>query len=149
MDKTDIKLLRQIEMDGRQSFALLGERVGLSKTPCWQRVQKLETDGVIKGYGARIDPRKLGLNLYAFVHATINASKYTEFETAVLRHPSILQCFSTAGEADYVMHVLVRDVLALDELTRMELAHLPGVERTVTTVCMKTIKEHGLVVGCL
>jgi len=149
MDKTDIKLLRQIEMDGRQSFAMLGERVGLSKTPCWQRVQKLETDGVIRGYSARIDPKKLGLDLYAFVHATINSSKYAEFETAVLRHSSILQCFSTAGEADYVMHVLVRDISALDELIRTQIAHLPGVERTVTTVCMKTIKEHGLVVGCL
>jgi len=149
VDKTDIKLLRQIEMDGRQSFAVLGERVGLSKTPCWQRVQKLEAAGVIRGYRARIDPKKLGLDLYAFVHATINASKYTEFETAVLRHPSILQCFSTAGEADYVMHVLVRDISALDELIRREIAHLPGVERTLTTVCMKTIKEHALIVGCL
>jgi Lrp/AsnC family leucine-responsive transcriptional regulator len=103
----------------------------------------------ITSCSARIDPKKLGLDLYAFVHATINASKYTEFETAVLRHPSILQCFSTAGEADYVMHVLVRDISALDELIRREIAHLPGVERTVTTVCMKTIKEHALIVGCL
>lgn len=149
MDKIDIKLLRHIELDGRQSFAELGERVGLSKTPCWQRVQKLEADGVIRGYRAQIDPKKLGLDLYAFVHATINASKYTEFESAVQRHPSILQCFSTAGEADYVMHVLVRDITALDELIRGEIAHLPGVERTVTTVCMKTIKDHALVVGCL
>jgi len=149
VDKIDIKLLRQIELDGRQSFAQLGERVGLSKTPCWQRVQKLEADGVIRGYRAQIDPKKLGLDLYAFVHATINASKYAEFETAVQCHSSILQCFSTAGEADYVMHVLVRDIAALDELIRGEIAHLPGVERTVTTVCMKTIKEHALVVGCL
>jgi len=149
LDATDIKLLRQIEIDGRQSFATLGERVGLSKTPCWQRLQKLEAEGVIQGYRAKIDPKKLGLDLYAFVYATINASKYREFEIAVLRHPSVLQCFSTAGEADYVMHVLVRDIDALDELLRREISQLPGVERTVTTVCMKTIKEQASIVGCL
>jgi Lrp/AsnC family transcriptional regulator, leucine-responsive regulatory protein len=149
MDKTDFKLLRQMELDGRQSFAALGNRVGLSKTPCWRRVQQLESEGVIRGYRAQIDPEKLGLKLYAFVHATIHASKYSEFESAVSRHRSILQCFSTAGEYDYVMNVLVRDITALDTLIRDEIAHLPGVERTVTTVCMKTIKEHALIVNCL
>jgi Lrp/AsnC family leucine-responsive transcriptional regulator len=149
LDKTDIKLLRQIEMNARQSFAELGEQVGLSKTPCWQRVQKLEADGVIRGYRAQVDPKQLGLNVHAFVHATINASKYTEFETAVQRHSSILQCFTTAGEADYVLHVLVRDLAALDELLRGEISHLPGVQRIVTTVCMKTIKEDAPVMGCL
>ena len=149
MDKIDFKLLRQMELDGRQSFAALGSRVGLSKTPCWRRIQQLETDGVIRSYRAQIDPAKLGLTLYAFVYATIHASKYAEFESAVSRHRSILQCFSTAGESDYIMSVLVRDVTALDTLLRDEIAHLPGVERTVTTVCMKTIKEHALIVNCV
>lgn len=149
MDKTDIKLLQQLEMHGRQSYAELGEQVGLSKTPCWQRVQKLEADGVIRGYRAQVDPGQLGLTVHAFVHATINASKYAEFETAVQRHPSVLQCFTTAGEADYVMHVLVRDIAALDELLRGEISRLPGVQRIVTTVCMKTIKEDAPVMGCL
>jgi Lrp/AsnC family leucine-responsive transcriptional regulator len=112
-------------------------------------VQKLEAEGIIQGYRAKIDPKKLGLDLYAFVHATISASKYREFEIAVLRHRSVLQCFSTVGESDYVMHVLVPGIEALDELVRREIAHLPGVQRTVTTVCMKTIKEHALIMGCL
>jgi Lrp/AsnC family transcriptional regulator, leucine-responsive regulatory protein len=149
VDKTDINILSYLETDARQSFAELGERVGLSKTPCWKRVQSLESSGLIKGYRTAVDPKKLGLNLYAFVNVTIDASKYKVFESAVLRHPSILQCFSTAGEADYLMQVLVRDVESRDDLIRLVVAQLPGVQRTVSTVCMKIIKDYSPVTGCL
>lgn len=69
-------------------------------------------------------------------------------KSAVQRHPSILQCLSMAGEADYILQVLVRDIAGIDELSRKEIAYLPGVERKVTTVCM-TIKEQALIAGCL
>jgi Lrp/AsnC family leucine-responsive transcriptional regulator len=149
MDKTDQKILKSIETHARQSFAELGERVGLSKTPCWKRVQSLEASGIIKGYRASLDPKKLGLNLYAFVHVSIEASRYSEFESAVARIPAVLQCFSTAGEADYLMQVLVRDVEALDEVIRMVIAQLPGVQSTESTVCMKVIKDFSPIMGCL
>src|SRR3981081_1918761 len=126
MDKIDHRILTSLEDDARQSFAELGEQVGLSKTPCWQRVRDLERSGVIKGYRAEIDAARLGLNVRAFVHVTINSIKHAEFENAVLQHPAILQCFTTAGQADYLMHVLVAGISELDELLRMEISQMPG-----------------------
>ena len=149
MDKTDREIVRLLEDDARISFAELGERVGLSKTPCWQRVRELERRGLIRGYRTEVDAEGLGLRVHAFVHVTINAARHAEFEAAAAAHPSILQCFTTAGQADYLMHVLVQEIEQLDQLLRMEIRRMPGVQRLETTVCMKTIKPRAPLTGCL
>jgi len=149
MDKTDHRILTLLEEDARQSFAELGEQVALSKTPCWQRVRELERLGVIRGYRAEIDSRQLGLQVEAFVQVTLSSGRHAEFEAAVLQHPSVLQCFTTAGQADYLMHVLVEGIAELDSLLRMEISQLPGVQKITTTVCMKTIKHRAPITGCL
>ena len=148
MDQIDRRLLTSLEENARQSFAELGEEVGLTKTPCWQRVRELEHSGVIRGYRAEIDPARLGLKVEAFVQV-VSSVRHAEFEAAVLQHPAVLQCFSTAGQADYLLHVLVADILELDTLLRMEIAQLPGVHSISTTVCMKTIKHRSTITGCL
>jgi Lrp/AsnC family leucine-responsive transcriptional regulator len=149
LEKTEAAILKLLEEDGRLSYAELGERVGLSKSPCWSRVRELERRGVIRRYRAEIDPAAVGLELHAFVQVTINSAKHTEFEAAVNRHPSVLECFTTAGQADYLLHVLVRGIGELDELLRSQVSRLPGVERVETTVCMKTIKHRSSVMSCL
>lgn len=149
MDKIDRQIVRLLEDDARISFAELGERVGLSKTPCWQRVRELERQGLIRGYRTEVDAEGLGLRVHAFVHVTINAARHTEFEAAAAAHPSVLQCFTTAGQADYLMHVLVGEIAQLDQLLRMEIRRMPGVQRLETTVCMKTIKPRAPLSGCL
>jgi Lrp/AsnC family leucine-responsive transcriptional regulator len=149
MDKIDHRILTLLEEDARQSFAELGEQVALSKTPCWQRVRELERTGVIRGYRAEIDSRRLGLQVEAFVQVTLSSVQHVEFEAAVLQHPSILQCFTTAGQADYLIHVLVEGIAELDSLLRMEISQLPGVQKIETTVCMKTIKHRAPITGCL
>jgi Lrp/AsnC family transcriptional regulator, leucine-responsive regulatory protein len=149
MDKIDQKILTFLEEDARLSFAELGERVGLSKTPCWQRVRDMERLGVIKGYRADIDSGRLGLQVEAFVQVTLSSVQHAEFEAAVIRHPAVLQCFTTAGQADYLMHLIVSSIDALDGLLRMEISQMPGVQRIETTVCMKTIKHRAPLTGCL
>jgi Lrp/AsnC family leucine-responsive transcriptional regulator len=149
MDKTDREIVRLLEEDARISFAQLGERVGLSKTPCWQRVRDLERRGLIRGYRTELDAESLGLRVHAFVHVTINAARHAEFEAAAATHPSVLQCFTTAGAADYLMHVLVGEIAQLDKLLRLEIRQMPGVQRLETTVCMKTIKARGSLTRCL
>jgi Lrp/AsnC family leucine-responsive transcriptional regulator len=131
------------------SFTELGRQVGLSKTPCWHRVQELEQQGVIRGYRADLDPLKLGLEAHAYVQATIDARKQAEFEAAVLQNPCVLQCFATAGQGDYLLHVLAHDIAALDYVLRSQVSRMPGIERTVSTVCIKTIKHGGPITGCL
>lgn len=149
LDKTELALLRALENDARLSFADLGARVGLSKSPCWSRVQDLEKRGIIKGYRAEIDTAAVGLNLYAFVQVTLDSLIRTEFEAAVARHASVVQCFATAGDTDYLLQVLVPDISDLDRLLRTELSRLPGVVRVVTTVCVKTIKRRTTTLECV
>src|SRR5882724_2980531 len=149
MDKIDHRILTLLEEDARQSFAEIGEQVALSKTPCWQRVRELDRSGVIRGYRAEIDSRRLGLEVEAFIQVTLSSVQHAEFEAAVLQHPAVLQCFTTAGQADYLMHVMVAGIHELDSLLRLEISQMPGVQRIETTVCMKTIKHRSAITGCL
>ncbi len=140
MDNTDLAILAALERDGRLSFSELADRVGLSKTPCWTRVQTLEKDGVIRGYHAEIDPDSLSLGISAYVQIIIDSSKREEFEAAVLAQPSIIECSTAAGEADYMLNVICKDVLELDDLLRYNISIMPGVQRSVTIMCLRKIK---------
>lgn len=147
-DRADDAILRILEKDGRLSFNDLAEQIGLSKTPTWARVQNLEKKKVITGYRAEIDPAALGLSLHAFVQVTITGTRHADFEAAVLRHPAVIECYTTAGQGDYLLHVLVSGIEALDEVLRDEISRMPGVQRQTTTIGMKTIKRGASLVEC-
>lgn len=149
LDRIETALLGALEQDARLSYAELGERVGLSKSPCWSRVQELQRRGVITGYRAQIDPAAVGLALRAFVEVSIDSALHEAFEAAVNRNPAVIECYTTAGQADYVLHVLVPGINELDELLRTRISRLPGVQRLESTVCMKTIKPPSQIMGCL
>jgi Lrp/AsnC family leucine-responsive transcriptional regulator len=143
MDRLDWKIVAAIEEDGRQSFAELGEAVGLSKSPCWSRVRNLEARGIIQGYSARLDPFALGLEVQSFVEVRISLDAHADFEAAVMEHPAVFECHTTAGDSDYMLKIFARSVDHLDELLRHDLSKLPGVHRLATVVCLKTIKQQG------
>ncbi|ESQ86160.1 hypothetical protein AEAC466_02915 [Asticcacaulis sp. AC466] len=143
MDRFDEAILRALEVDGRLSFAELGERSGLSKAPCWKRVQALESSGVIRGYRADLDPVALGLSTLAFVQVTVAFDRHEAFEQAVAAHPAVLGCHATVGATDYLLRVVMPSMTALDDFLRQSLWRLPGVERFTTTLAMRTIKENG------
>lgn len=149
MDKIDREIVRWLEQDARLSFAELGEKVGLSKTPCWQRVRTLERQGLIRGDRAELDAERLGLKVHAFVFVSIDSARHAEFEAAAAHHPAVLQCYTTAGQADHLMHLLVGEIEALDRLLRLQVRRMPGVQRIETTVCMKTFKPRAPLSGCL
>ena len=146
MDRIDLSVLEALESDGRQSFGDLASKVGLSKTPCWSRVRALETAGVILGYRADIDRRSLGLDVMGLVTVIIDSKRRADFERAVVSTPFVLECYTTLGEADYVLKVVCRDLSHLDDFLRHDLSLLPGVQRTTTMLCPKPIKQRGSVV---
>lgn len=143
LDRTDLAILRVLEADARISFAELADRVGLSKTPCWTRVQALERRGVIKGYRAQLEAAALGKGLTVFAVVEVEFARHEAFEAAALRHPAITECHTTAGEGDYLLRMVAADVGELDQLLRKEISQLPGVRRFSTTICMKAIKQDG------
>lgn len=142
MDKIDWKILAELEADGRISFAELGERVGLSKSPCWGRVRSLEASGAIDGFTARLVPQALGLAVQCLLEVRIRFDAHAAFEEAVIAHPAVVECHTIAGENDYVLRVYARSVEHLDHLLRHDLSKLPGVSRSATKICLKTIKSH-------
>lgn len=142
MNVLDRKIIASLENDGRQSFQELGSGIGLSKTACWGRVQALEKRGVITGYGARLDPRSLGLGVFAIIQVMIDFAQREAFEAAVIDNPSILECYTIAGDADYALKLACENVDELDHLLRKTISRLPGLQRSTTMVCLKTIK-HG------
>ena len=143
MDQLDWKIVSLLEADGRISFAELAEQVGLSKSPCWNRVKRLQDTGVITGFGARLSPSQLGLGVQCYISVTIAFDAHTEFEAAVCDHPAIMECHTTAGANDYLLRLYAGSVEHLDELLRHEIAKLPGVQSSSTTICLKTIKSSG------
>ncbi|MDT0594377.1 Lrp/AsnC family transcriptional regulator [Glaciecola petra] len=143
MDKIDRKILSVLEGDARISFADLALKVGLSKTPCWNRVKELELKGVISAYTARVDPYAIGLEVQAIVQLVLNFGQADAFEESVLRHEKILHCFAVTGDYDYVLHVVAKNIRDLDEFLRSELSQFSGVERFSTAISTRSIKEIG------
>ncbi|MFM2043112.1 MAG: hypothetical protein RLY86_1688 [Pseudomonadota bacterium] len=149
MDAADRRLLSFLETRARASFAQVAEAVGLSKTPCWNRVQAMEQAGIITGYRTDLDRGALGLQILAFVDVAIDLGQHQAFEAALAGVPSVLECHTTAGSFDYVLRVVARDVAALDDLLRVELSRLPGVKTFSTRICLKTIFQSRPVTACL
>ncbi|WP_340678942.1 Lrp/AsnC family transcriptional regulator [Paraglaciecola sp.] len=137
------QLLRNLEIEGRLSFAALGERLGLSKTPCWNKVSELQKNGTIEGYSARINPAKLGLAIRALVHVVVNFGHYKAFEQAIIEHANVRSCHAVTGEYDYVLEILACDIQAFDQLLRENLSQLPGVERFNTAISTRMVKQDG------
>ena len=115
LDRIDRRILEELQSDARLSSADLAERVSLTTSPCWRRVKRLEEEGVIRGYQARLDSRKLGYQVTAFVHISLN-SKGTEhiqaFERAVRAIPQVLACHRISGRYDHQLMVVAEDLIA-------------------------------------
>ncbi|UTW54712.1 Lrp/AsnC family transcriptional regulator [Kordiimonas sp. SCSIO 12610] len=148
MDDIDWKIVAALEQDGRISFAELAEQVGLSKSPCWQRVQRMQDKGIISGFSTLFEPTSLGLGVQCYVAITIGFDAHSEFEQAVSDHDAIIECFTTAGSSDYFLKVYAKSVAHIDDLLRYEISKLPGVQSSETTICLKTIKSNGSLVNC-
>ncbi|WP_395341794.1 Lrp/AsnC family transcriptional regulator [Ningiella sp. W23] len=140
MDKIDTKIISLLERNGRISFSDLANAVGLTKTPCWNRVKHLEEMGVITGYGARIDERKLGMQIRGMIHVVIDFSMSEEFEQAAIKHSSVIRCAAVTGDFDYILEVLAKDMLEFDSLLRADLSRLPGVQRFSTSISTREVK---------
>jgi Lrp/AsnC family leucine-responsive transcriptional regulator len=144
LDRHDVLLLTELQRDSRQTVQQLAEAVGLSSTPCWKRVKELEASGIIRGYGALVDREKVGLALC--VLAEINLTRHNEddvrrFEEAVAACPQIVSCYSTTGQADYVIKVLVPDIKRYEAFLHETAFKLPGVTHVRSSVVLKEVKS--------
>jgi len=129
LDNFDRAILRKLQRDGRISNQDLAEGVNLSPSPCLRRVRRLEEDGIIEGYAARLNSRRLGLKLMAFIQISMDKhtpERFDRFESAVASYPEVLECHLITGQAaDYLLKVVVEDMdgyqhFLLNKITRIE-----------------------------
>jgi len=146
MDDTDRAILRHLQADGRLPNAALAERVHLSPSPCLRRLKRLEDDGTIRGYRAILDRRRIGLGLTAFVEIKVSGQsrrRADELEKAIAEIDEIIACYIVAGDADFMLEVVVPDLAAYEHLLLHRLLELPGVFDVSTNFAIRTVKEAG------
>lgn len=122
----------------------LGDRVGLSVTPCIERVKRMERDGIIVGYYAKVDPISLGAKLLVFVEITLHhksASTFEKFRHEVLRIPEVQECHLVSGDFDYLIKARIQEMAAYRKLLGDILLQLPGAAQSKSYVVMEEIKE--------
>ena len=145
LDIIDKRILDELQADGRVSIVELAQRVNLTKTPCSERVRRLERAGIISGYSAKLDPAKIDMNHVTIVHVnmmqTIDNS-LEDFNEAVKRIPEIQTCMMIAGSFDYMLKVRTRDMAHFRELLGEKIAKLPNVMQTHSFAVMETVKEN-------
>jgi Lrp/AsnC family leucine-responsive transcriptional regulator len=144
LDNIDRHILRIIQREGRISFVELGERVGLSTTPCMERVRRLEREKFILGYGARLNPQKLQANLLVFVEISLDsksASIFDDFRRAATKLPHILECHLVSGDFDYLIKARISEMASYRKLLGDILLKLPGVRESKSYIVMEEIKE--------
>lgn len=144
MDATDKRILRALARRGRLSNAELAEEVGLSPSPCWTRVKRLEASGVIQGYAALLDQAAMGLPDTVFLEVMMehhDEAALKRFEEAVHAIPEILECHLVTGEYDYVIKAAVSGTAGYESLLRNKIYRLPGVRHTRTAFTLRCLKR--------
>ncbi|QUS36781.1 Lrp/AsnC family transcriptional regulator [Falsirhodobacter algicola] len=142
LDPTDRRILSVLQMQGRITNAELAERVNLSPSACHRRVQRLEEEGVIAGYVALLDARRMKRPTVVFVEITLSGQAdevLAAFEAAVQRIPDVMECHLMAGTADYLLKVLAQDTDDFARIHRQYLARLPGVAQMHSSFALKTV----------
>ena len=146
LDDRDIAILRVLCTQGRITNAQLAEHVGLSASPCWERVRKLEQAGIIDGYEARISLKKISPVITVFVTAELTdhtAAAFRRFEAHINRLPEITACWALGGGFDYLLQVVTRDIEAYQAAMDAILEADVGLARYFTYVVTKPVKTGG------
>ena len=143
LGQKDRLLLDELQKDSRLTMQQLAERVGMSSSACWRRVRNLEETGVIDRYAALVNPRKAGFTLSSMTLISLarHEQKNVEnFVREVKRHPEVLECFATSGEADFHLRVVVEDMDAYNAFLDDFIFRLPGVSQVRSNIVLKEIK---------
>jgi DNA-binding Lrp family transcriptional regulator len=144
IDKVNAEILKLLQTDGRMSNAKLAERLSMSETPCWRRLKKLEETGVIEGYQANLNRRKVGLGVMAFVQLRCSEHSQTtteEFQRIIDDCPNILACHNTTGDDDFLLVTVARDLDDYSAFVDRVLRKLPGVTSIRSNLSLKEMKS--------
>ncbi|MBD1599960.1 Lrp/AsnC family transcriptional regulator [Pseudomonas typographi] len=144
LDSFDRRILEVLQEDATLSTAQVAERVGLSQSPCWRRIQRLKEEGVIRAQVSLLDRKKIGLNTQIFAAVKLNAhgrSNFTEFTEAVRGFPEVMECYVLMGAVDFMLRIVTSDIEAYERFFFEKLSLVPGIQEVNSTVALSEIKS--------
>ena len=144
LGRIDLNILRILQKDGRISYTDLAKQVGLSVTPCIERVKRLERENYILNYGARVSAQKLNQSLVVFVQIRLNHTSqknFEEFRRSVMDLENVQSCFLVSGNYDYLLKARVADMASYRELLGHRILKLPAVQESTSYVAMEELKD--------
>ena len=143
LDQIDRKILAELQQNARLSNSDLAVRAGISPSPCWRRVRRLEESRVIERYVTLLDPGRLGLRVSVFVQvslATQVESALEIFEKAILARPEVMECYLMTGNADYLLRVVAADLAAYERFLMDHLTRIPVVSNIRSSFALRSVK---------
>ncbi|WP_454798724.1 Lrp/AsnC family transcriptional regulator [Novosphingobium lindaniclasticum] len=143
LDPYERRILRELQRDAGQTTAQIAERVGLSSSPCWRRIDRLEREGYIKRRVALVDRKKVGLDAHVFAQVKLNAhgrANLDEFSAKIREFPEVLDCYVLMGSIDFLIRVVAADIEAYEKFFFEKLSQLPGVQEINSIVALSEIK---------
>jgi Lrp/AsnC family leucine-responsive transcriptional regulator len=144
LDKFDLAILGALQQDARASLQEISSLVGLTSTPCWSRIKKMENEGVIQGYTVRLNPAAIGFTETVIVQVTLDnhhEETLEEFGKALEAIPEVLEAYLVSGDYDYHIRIAVRDTRDYERLLRERLYRLPGIRHTKSSFVLGCLKE--------
>jgi Lrp/AsnC family leucine-responsive transcriptional regulator len=147
MDAIDRKILKVLQQDARASLQQVGQSVGLSASPCWERIKKLELAGVIEGYTVRLNAQALDLNDTVLVQLTLDShtdNTLEKFGEVLATIPEVIEAYLVSGEYDYLLRVAVKDTRDYERLLREKLYKIKGIRHSKSSFVLRTLKKADL-----
>ncbi|WP_269633906.1 Lrp/AsnC family transcriptional regulator [Pelomonas sp. BJYL3] len=144
LDKFDLAILSELQKDARKSLQDISQAVGLSTSPCWTRIKRMEEAGVIEGYAVRVNPAAVGLGDTVIVHVTLDSHSdeaLFEFGRALEQIPEVLEAFLVSGDYDYYVRIAVADTRDYERLLRERLYKIPGIRHSKSSFVLRQLKQ--------
>jgi len=144
LDNTDRKILALLQRNNNLSAAEVAEQVGLSQSPCWRRINRLQEEGIIRGGVALLNRKILGLNVVVFVNVKLSMHGWNmlnEFEQAIVSFPEVLECWTISGSMDFTLRVVTKDIDSYEHFLRRKLLQLPHIKEAQSNFTMTEVKN--------
>ena len=143
IDKIDKEIIRLLQEDAELSAAAIGEKIGLSQSPCWRRIQRLREEGLIQGQLMRFDRKKLGFDVLVFAQVKLTAhgrSKVPEFAETIRQFPEVQECHLVLGNIDFLLRIVARDIEEYERFFFEKLSHLAEIQQVHSNIVLSEIK---------
>jgi Lrp/AsnC family leucine-responsive transcriptional regulator len=150
LDKFDLAILNALQRDARMSLQELSTHVGLTSSPCWNRIKRMEEAGVIEGYSVRVNAEKIGLPDTVIVQVTLDShsdAALFKFGKALEAIPEVLEAFLVSGDYDYYVRIAVKDTRDYERLLREKIYKIPGIRHSKSSFVLRSLKQSLLPLG--